>query len=51
MIFGISETKRTVRNREVSVRRGYTVQSNLSIAAIYLVDGNKRPVFIVLGRY
>ena len=25
MIFGISGTKRTVRNREVSVRRGYTV--------------------------
>ena len=25
MIFGISETKRTVRNREVSVRKGYTV--------------------------
>ena len=25
MIFGISGTKRTVRYREVSVRRGYTV--------------------------
>ena len=25
MIFGISGTKRTVRNREVSVRRGLTV--------------------------
>ena len=25
MIFGISETKRTVRNRQVSVRKGYTV--------------------------
>ena len=25
MVFGISGTKRTVRNREVSVRRGYTV--------------------------
>ena len=32
MIFGFSGTKRTVRNREVSVRRGYTVLENMETA-------------------
>ena len=31
MVFGISGTKRTVRNREVSVRRGYTVSVFFSV--------------------
>ena len=31
MIFGISGTKQTVRNREVSVRRGYNVKKKNNV--------------------
>ena len=38
MIFGISRTKRTVRNREVSVRNSWTEQSNLSLRTPLYTD-------------
>ena len=39
MIFGISETetKRTLRNREVSVRRGQTVFQNLFSLLLFVL--------------